>query len=703
MTGALVPELVEVARRWAAAGFAVIPAATNGSKAPAVAWKQYQEERPSEGQLTAWFGGDAYDGLGLVCGAVSGQLEMFEAEGRAVADGTLEAFRLAMVDNGLEDLWDRLNAGYVELSPSGGMHWLYRVDGPACPNTRLARRPATAVELGNEPDEKVKVLLETRGEGGFVVVAPSGGRTHPRGKRWRVLLGRPDTIPVITIDERDALYAIAAMFDLMPVTVPEVPSGRGMLHGDGAHGNRPGDDFNARGSWDDILNGWTRARRFGGNCWTWVRPGKNPRDGISATTGRNDGDNLYVFSTSTEFEAEHPYSKFAAYTLLHYGGDYSAAASALRADGYGSPAPTPAQPADVVMDHEPVAIGNEVAEVHGGRTGHRPWQPVDLSHVLDGTWQAPEPTVGQRADGVGLFYPGKVHTAASESEGGKTWFALGGCLTEMDRGNSAVYLDFEDDEGAIVNRLLDMGAKPNQIRDHFTYLRPDAALGSGINRDDLAAVLADSRPTIVILDGVTEALALHGLDANKNNEVARFGQMLPSWIARRGPAVVSLDHVVKNGENRGRYAIGAVHKLNGIDGAAYVLENRHPFGVGVRGVSYLKLSKDRPGQLRRYAVTSAGRLHWFADLVVDATGNTGDELLIEVLAPSPTEDEFRPTVIMAEIMALVTEKGALPKRLIRKGVRGRHTTIDAALDVLVLDGYLTKTTPHSKLKDWAEQ
>ena len=56
----------------------------------------------------------------------------------------------------------------------------------------------------------------------------------------------------------------------------------------------------------------------------------------------------------------------------------------------------------------------------------RSWQPVDLSEVLDGSWQPPEPTVGRRSDGAGLFYPGKVHTLSSESEGGKKLFSLTG-------------------------------------------------------------------------------------------------------------------------------------------------------------------------------------------------------------------------------------------------------------------------------------
>jgi DNA-binding transcriptional ArsR family regulator len=329
-------DLLGAAVEWAAAGFSVVPVATDGSKAPAVPWKVYQDTAAGPDQLGAWFGSGSYDGLGVVCGAVSGNLELLEVEGRAVAE-LGPAFGKALQDNGFGDLWQRLNVGYLETSPSGGLHWLFRVDGAARGNLKLARRLATAAELVENSKDRVKVLLETRGKGGFVVVAPSGGRTHPSGLPWRRVMGSPGTVPTITVDERDALYAVAAMFDAMP-NAEEIASRRTTTAttDNGAEGKRPGDEWNERASWDEVLDGWTRVRRIG-NTWQWVRPGKSARDGISATTGRNDADNLYVFSSSTEFEPERPYSKFAAYTLLQHGGDYSAAARELRARGYGSP------------------------------------------------------------------------------------------------------------------------------------------------------------------------------------------------------------------------------------------------------------------------------------------------------------------------------------------------------------------------------
>jgi putative DNA primase/helicase len=362
--------LLEAAHTFHAAGLSVIPVLGDGTKQPAIAWTERQRRLAEPDELVAWFDRPTYAGLGVVCGSVSGELEMLEVEGRAAH--LVAELAALLADHGHAELWTRLCSGYLEQSPSGGLHWLFRVDGKANRSLKLARRPATAEELeaikeaeradahathGGDPDRLAKrlavidnlqpeqrpqVLIETRGEGGYVVTAPSAGRTHSTGKPWIQLAGGPTTIPTITVEERDAIYVLASMLDQMPSQEPE---NRPALAAVGtSQGDRPGDDYNARATWDDILtpHGWKRTKHFGGNCWGWVRPGKETRDGISATTGRNDGDNLYVFSTSTEFEDLVAYSKFSAYALLEHGGDYSAAARALRAAGYGKqPEPRP--------------------------------------------------------------------------------------------------------------------------------------------------------------------------------------------------------------------------------------------------------------------------------------------------------------------------------------------------------------------------
>ena len=120
-------------------GISVVPVATDGSKRPGVStWKEYQERRPRTDELMTWFS-DA-QGVGVICGAISGNLEMIELEGRAVAEKLHIELKDLAIASGLGDVWQRLNDGYVEMTPSGGLHWLYRIDGVVPGNTKLARR-----------------------------------------------------------------------------------------------------------------------------------------------------------------------------------------------------------------------------------------------------------------------------------------------------------------------------------------------------------------------------------------------------------------------------------------------------------------------------------------------------------------------------------------------------------------------------------
>jgi hypothetical protein len=332
--------LKSAARVWYDAGTCVVPAAADGSKRPHDNWKQYQSERPSWPVVEGWLSTGLYDGIGLVCGAVSGNLEMFEIEGRAADDGMYDQLGMAMVEHGYADLWNRLCNGYVEVTPSGGLHWLYRVDGEPHGNLKLARRPSTEAELATSPGEKVKVLIETRGEGGFTIVAPSGGRTHPTAKPWEWKAGGPALIPTLTEDERDALHAVARTFDTAPPE-PEWTPKDAKARADGEP-LRPGDDYNLHVEWSDVIgpHGWTYGYTTMSGAQGWRRPGKAV--GISATIGHGGSDLLYVFSTAAApFEDGQSYSKFAAYALLEHAGDFSEAASALASQGYGDPLPGP--------------------------------------------------------------------------------------------------------------------------------------------------------------------------------------------------------------------------------------------------------------------------------------------------------------------------------------------------------------------------
>ncbi|HLU98801.1 MAG TPA: AAA family ATPase [Thermobifida alba] len=314
------------------------------------------------------------------------------------------------------------------------------------------------------------------------------------------------------------------------------------------------------------------------------------------------------------------------------------------------------------------------------------WRPRDLTDILNGTYQAPQPTIGRRDDGVGLFYPGRTHSVVGESEGGKTWFALLAAASELNAGNSVVFIDFEDDAPGVVGRLLTLGVTHTVISERFAYIRPEEPLTADFNKLELAQAIHDLRPTFVPVDGVTEAMALHSMELKDNTDVARFGRMLMRPIAETGAAVATLDHVTKDKEGRGRYALGGGHKLNGLNGAQYTLENRKPFGIGLTGKSTVRIAKDRPGQLRRHALPHSSGMHWFADFSI----HSHDESFAEGSLATPIEQTgpFRPTGLMQKVSdALAGAPTPLNVRGVQDRVTGNKDAVRAALARLVDEGF----------------
>jgi hypothetical protein len=255
----------------------------------------------------------------------------------------------AKVDATTPGLAERL---VVESTQSSGWHVTYRCEAQVCGNLKLAQRKRPVAEheisLDEAGRETVSVrgkkyvvradedgvkhvlitLIETRGQGGLFLCAPTAG--------YEVVQGDLRNVPLLTEAQRDILLQAAwELNEYLPPAVDGPPSrSRRRNHmSTGRNGtDRPGDDFNARGDIRPILraNGWTLVRT--GENEYWRRPGKN--SGWSATL--RDGV-FYCFSTNaSHFEAETAYSPFSVYALLEHEGDFAAAASGLRQQGYGT-------------------------------------------------------------------------------------------------------------------------------------------------------------------------------------------------------------------------------------------------------------------------------------------------------------------------------------------------------------------------------
>jgi putative DNA primase/helicase len=339
--GTTVQPVAAAMLQFQASGFGVLPVKDDKTKAPAVDWKQYEDTPPSLEQVKAWAAA-GYRGLGVICGKSSGNLEMLEFEGRAWNEGVYTQFTELLANYKMTALWQRIAGGYLEFSPSGGIHVLYRIsDQPVGGNEVFARRAETDEEMAVRPWTKAdtkrgeqtrlaKTLIETRGQGGYTVVAPTEKECHELGKPYVLAAGSPETVADITWGEREKLANVAAE---LSTWVPQASEWGGSTGRVKRSGGPAGMAYAAEHEWADILTdeGWELSGTHNGDD-SWLHPLATSKR--SALTKEHT---LTVFSSSTSFGTKTPVSvgKFEAYAVFNHDGDFTAAELALRAAGYG--------------------------------------------------------------------------------------------------------------------------------------------------------------------------------------------------------------------------------------------------------------------------------------------------------------------------------------------------------------------------------
>ena len=340
--------LITTALARAHAGLSVIP--TTADKRPACAWKAFTERIPSDREIETVFA--RAEGIGIVCGKVSGNLELLDFDDGGSA---FEPWFCTIP----EYLAKRL---VVEQSPSGGKHVFYRVaEGYDVPGNRKLAMKADG-----------HVLIETRGEGGYVKCAPSKG--------YELMSGDFLHIQTVSPFEEQVLIDAAVALDEKKVELPN-----GTLNADRTKRSRaegatdddnstravvgtqvspdfacreatcgqktPWDDYNERGDFASLLesHGWKRTKS--GDNEHWERPGKDDR----STSATWNGVVFFVFSSNADgFEPNRGYNKFQVFAILECGGDTHEAARRLRSQGYGSSLPVIPR-ASIPVPKSPVA------------------------------------------------------------------------------------------------------------------------------------------------------------------------------------------------------------------------------------------------------------------------------------------------------------------------------------------------------------
>jgi hypothetical protein len=285
--------------------------AVNENKQAIFPWKVYQEEMIKEEELARQMADNRAKGVAIICGAVSGNLEVIDI------DTKYETY----------DLWDAIQSAipselYAKLhivkTRSNGKHLIYKCEAIE-KNQKLAQRLPTLEESKNNPSIKSYCIIETRGEGGYVVAPPTHG-----------YLVEQEGINVISLDEREVLFEIMRsfneIFEEAIIEAHQRPSTKD-------YGVSPFDDYNRRGDVVELMgrNGWRVVKENSERVY-FLRPGSEAEH--SGSWNKELG--LFsVFSVNTPFTVQKGYKLAAVFAILECDGDFKLAARKLLEQGFG--------------------------------------------------------------------------------------------------------------------------------------------------------------------------------------------------------------------------------------------------------------------------------------------------------------------------------------------------------------------------------
>ena len=372
---------------------------------------------------------------------------------------------------------------------------------------------------------------------------------------------------------------------------------------------------------------------------SWQRPGKTI--GISATTNYGGADLLHVFTSSTDFEPDTSYSKFAVYTLLHHQGDYSAAAATLRADGFGSPSSIP------LADPAVVAPSTPVGSFHFSSWSELLAEPAETQSWL---W---DQTLATSSISILVSRPkvGKSTLARSIAVA----VATGGQLLgrQVVQG-TILYLQFSA-EGKR-SELKQSLERAEVALDERIWIYTGPTVENPI--EALEAALAHYRPSLVVIDTMIRWVPVN--DANDYSEMSRVTEAIATMARMSGSHIMMLHHASKADRDAGDAVLGSTAIYGAVD--------------------TLLAMRSREG---RRTLESRQRY-----------GNDMEETVLELdqgtglLMAAGSLEEVEQRDVREAIMA--HSQDGMSRQQIIDGVEGKAVLISMALRQLVTEGYLER-------------
>ena len=302
-------------------------------------WKRWQTEVMSEDEFISDWNYRRANTLSLMTGPVNNNYGFdFDQDSERI----FPAFLKKVIGNVI----DR-DEVHIHKTISNGYHFIVKVE-------RRAGFELPGNTVYAEAAEGGKPLIESRGTGGLLFIAPSYGYTVVPG-----FCPSLAELPEISVEQFRELEAIAMSFNelveerptahsaprntaeratssqtpVQPSTTPSEPF---------ISVKRPGDDYNERATMESmtellVAHGWAVDHEDSTDeNIHFTRPGKS--GGTSATLRLIEGMPIfYVFSSSCkEFEPEAAYNPYSVYTKLEHNNDFTQSARALSRIGFGT-------------------------------------------------------------------------------------------------------------------------------------------------------------------------------------------------------------------------------------------------------------------------------------------------------------------------------------------------------------------------------
>lgn len=277
---------------------------TNDKRPMLTSWKHLMTQREHPNLHTY------ATAIGVVLGVSSGGAMCLDFDLKNGSEDDWQVF-LEMVGLQAESLLDKC---YIERTPSGGYHVIYRSSAPRAKQV-----------LAYNTDKQG--LVEHLGVGNYVAVSPS--------PNYVVVSGSLASLPILS-EYEEAVLTYSAQVLHKPTAVEDAPIVRAIVANDDAYTSHdsPFADFNARGDIAPYLEsaGWTRTRMNSDGSEYWKHPTATHE--VSATYNYGGRKLLHVFSPNTPLKVGST-RHVGVVGELCFGGDYRALRTHLIEAGFG--------------------------------------------------------------------------------------------------------------------------------------------------------------------------------------------------------------------------------------------------------------------------------------------------------------------------------------------------------------------------------